>query len=265
MTLRRLLVVAATALGGGYLLVLALFFFGQRRLLYPAPAGVNRPAEGLERLELNGRTVWALSFPAPAGQPTVVHFHGNGEQIGDLLGIAHLYQRAGLGFLAVEYPGYGLAADKSSSEQGLYEVAELGLDWLKQKGIGPAQVVLEGQSLGTGVAVEMAARGRGSQLILLSPYTSIPALAGRLLPFLPARLMVLDRFENLLKAPSLELQALVIHGDRDEVVPVDMGRAVAAALPHARLEVIPRGEHMDLFAYPEVRKALVSFASGATR
>ncbi len=265
MALRRLLLVAALALGGGYLLVVALFFFGQRRMLYPAPPpqAVDRPQGGsLERIEASDRVVWALSFPAPPGRPTVVHFHGNGEQLADQLGVAHLYQRAGLGFLAVEYPGYGPSAAEHPSERALYEVAEIALEWLQRRGVGPAQVVLEGQSLGTGVAVEMAARGRGSRLILLSPYTSIPDLAARLLPFLPARLMALDRFENLRKAPALDLPALVIQGDRDEVIPIEMGRAVAAALPHARLEVIPGGTHNDLFAYPEVRKALGSFAGG---
>jgi pimeloyl-ACP methyl ester carboxylesterase len=272
MTPRRLLLLGALALGGGYLLVVALFFLGQRRLLYPAPAPVEpqvtagRPREGaLERIEAAGRVVWALNFPAAPGQPTIVHFHGNGEQLADLFGVAHLYQRAGLGFFAVEYPGYGLSAKDSPSERALYEAGEAGLDWLAQRGVGPAQVVLEGQSLGSGVAMELAARGRGSRLILLSPYTSIPELAGRLLPWLPARLMVLDRFDNLRKAPTIALPALVVHGDRDEVVPVTMGRAVAAALPHAQLEIVPGSGHMELFAFPEVTQTLIAFAKGAGR
>jgi pimeloyl-ACP methyl ester carboxylesterase len=104
-----------------------------------------------------------------------------------------------------------------------------------------------GISLGTGVAAEMAARGRAATLILVSPYTSISAMAAAVIPFLPTGLLCPDRFDTLSKAPGLRVPTLVIHGEADEVVPFAMGKQVAAAIPRALLRAVHGGHHNDLF------------------
>lgn len=139
------------------------------------------------------------------------------------------------------------------------------LDELARQGIGPQQVALVGISLGTGVAAEMAVRGRAASLILVSPYTSITAMAARVVPFLPTRWVCPDRFDTLSKAPRLRVPTLVIHGDSDEVVPFAMGQQVAAAIPGATLRVVRGAHHNDLFLREgaELEQAIVEAATQA--
>jgi hypothetical protein len=236
-----------------YASMLALARAGYRAVLFPAPRGTHVPVpDGASLVRFaarDGVTAHALLLPAPAPDaPTLVQFHGNGETIADNVPLAEALRARGVGVLLVEYRGYGVSQGAPPSEVGLYLDAEAALDELARRGVGPERVVLWGTSLGTGVAAEMASRGRGARLVLVTPYTSIPELAARYAPLLPAAAIIVDRFDTLAKAPRLALPALVIHGDRDEVVPYDMGRAVAAALPSARLVTVPGGHHNDLFA-----------------
>ena len=117
----------------------------------------------------------------------------------------------------------------------------------QQHGIAKSQVVLQGQSLGTGVAMEMAHRGYGRRLVLITPYTSMVDMGKLTLPIFPNDWLVHDRYLNVAKAPEVRLPTLVIHGTKDEVIPVDMGRKVAGALPDARLRIVEGGRHNDLF------------------
>ena len=238
-----------------------------RRALFPAPhdAGPAIPT-GATLLELradDGNLVRALHFPAPAGAPTLVHFHGNGETLRTLLPFGVELHHRGLGVLLVEYRGYG-SSPGAPTEQGLYLDAKAALDALDRDGISSARVVLSGTSLGTGVAAEMAAQGRGARLVLMTPYTSIPRLARRFAPFLPTGWIIDDRFDTLSKAPRLRLPVLILHGDADEVVPYAMGQELAAAIPGARLITVPGGHHNDLFALQgeSLRAALVAHALG---
>jgi pimeloyl-ACP methyl ester carboxylesterase len=108
--------------------------------------------------------------------------------------------------------------------------------------------VLSGNSLGTGVASEMARRGRGSRLVLVAPYTSIPDLVTERVPWVPARFLLADGFDTLAKAPDIHVPTLVIHGDEDEVVPFAMGRRLARSIAGARFIPVAGGRHGDLFA-----------------
>jgi len=101
--------------------------------------------------------------------------------------------------------------------------------------------------LGTGVAVEMAARGRGTSLVLLTPYTSITDAAARFAFGLPVGLLMSERFDSLSKAARVALPTLVVHGTRDAVVPYAMGVKLAKALPNARLITVEGCGHNDLF------------------
>jgi alpha-beta hydrolase superfamily lysophospholipase len=257
---------------GAYAAIVLLAWLGQRRLLYPAPARSAPPELGgatLERIQEPGRrTVYALHLPAPAGAPTLVHFHGNGEDLSDQVWLARELGRRGLGVFAVEYPGYGLAKDEAGpSEARIYEDSERAIARLRALGVPRDRTVLCGQSLGTGVAAEMARRGHGVRLLLITPYTSISDLAARALPFLPARWLVQDRFDTEAKAPELRLPVLVVHGDEDEVIPVEMGRRLSEVLPDARLLRIPGGRHNDLFALHRdtLLREIAAFSRGPDR
>lgn len=192
----------------------------------------------------DGVSVRALELPAGEAASVVVHFHNNRERAEQSAGIARELAERGVGVVLVEYRGY--AGSASPSEEGLYADAEAVLAMLRARGVGPERIVLWGTSLGTGVAAEMARRGRGGRLVLVTPYTSIPDLVTSSVPFLPAGLLVADHFDTLSKAPSITIPTLVVHGDADEIVPFQMGERVAAAIPGARLLRVAGGHHGDL-------------------
>lgn len=195
----------------------------------------------------DGVAVHALDLPAPPGARTLVHFHNNRDTAADAADLARSLHASGLGVLLVEYRGYGLSGGAEPSEEGLYDDAEAALGRLAARGVGPDRVVLWGTSLGTGVAAEMARRGRGAALVLVTPYTSIPDVVTAAVPLVPAGMFLPVRFDTLGKSAEIRVPTLVIHGDDDEVVPFWMGRRLASAIPDAKLLRVPGGRHGDLF------------------
>jgi fermentation-respiration switch protein FrsA (DUF1100 family) len=221
------------------------------RLLYPAPQRDEfAPGEGrlLKLTAADGVPVHAIQLDGPKDAPVLVYFHGNGVVMGGMLWMARELVQRGIGVVLVEYRGYGLsAAGAAPSEAGLYQDAEAVLTALAGVGIGPERIALLGESLGTGVAVEMAARRRGTSLVLLTPYTSITDAASRFAFGLPVRLLMSERFDSPSKAARVAIPTLVVHGTRDSIVPYAMGAKLAKALAHARLITVEGGGHNDLF------------------
>lgn len=221
------------------------------KVLYPArPDDPVQPPRGARVVQLqaaDGVTVHAMEFPNASAVQHVVYFHGNGEVIGDDVWMAKSIMAKGFAVTLAEYRGYGRSAGAPPTEDGLYADATAVLDDLASRGVGPEHVILWGSSLGTGVAVEMARRGRGSALVLVSPYTSVVDMGAHFVPFLPVSLLMRDRFDTLAKAPSLSLPAVVVHGSDDELIPFSMGERVASAIRGARLERVEGGHHMDCF------------------
>jgi pimeloyl-ACP methyl ester carboxylesterase len=249
--LKRMAVSTVLALAAIYLGLAGWMFFSQRSLLYPRPRNFEPPrlpgAQLVRFLGREGREGLAFYLPARPGAPTMVHFHGNAEQLASVIDLAAAEHEAGLGFFALEYPGYGASARLPVSERTIYQTAEAGIVELTERfGVATNQIVLQGQSLGTGVAAEMARRGYGTRLVLISPFTSIADLAARAYPFLPARLFVLDRFDTAAKAPRIRQPVLILHGEDDEILPLDMAKRLGHLFPRAEVVVLPGRHHNDM-------------------
>jgi pimeloyl-ACP methyl ester carboxylesterase len=195
----------------------------------------------------DGVTARALDLPAPPGGRTIVHFHNNRDTAESAADLARALHRQGFGVVLVEYRGYGISRGVEPSEEGLYDDAEAVLDRLAARGVGPDRVVLWGTSLGTGVAAEMARRGRGAALVLVTPYTSIPDVVTDVVPLVPAKLLIPHRFDTLGKSAAIRVPTLVIHGDADEIVPFWMGHRLSEVIAGARLVRVAGGRHGDLF------------------
>ena len=236
----------------GAALVLGHLFY--RRLLYPGAArrDIEPPfdAKLLTCMASDGVTVHALEFASSPYAGTIVYFHGNGEVVGDDVWIARELVKRGFHVVLAEYRGYGVSAPGQPTETGLYADAEAILASLTARGIDATRIALWGMSLGTGVAAEMARRGRGQVLVLVAPYTSIVDVAAQYVPILPAGLLMEDRFDTLAKAASIHTRTLVLHGTQDEVVPFVMGRRVAGAIAGATFVPVEGGHHNDLFLGP---------------
>ena len=204
---------------------------------------------------------------ARKGAPTVVVFHGNGEQLANIVPLAQDLSDYGLGTFAVEYPGYGLSAGSRTTEKAVYADASAAIAHLQQQlGVPRERIVLLGQSLGSAVAVEMALRGLGARLIVLAPFTSMADMARKIAPILPTQWLVLDRYDTLSKAPHITMPTLLVHGDADTVVPVAMGKKVARALPSGNSVWLPGANHNDLYEVggPDLNRRIAQFASGST-
>lgn len=215
------------------------------RLPMPSQADLSRlfpPARLIEyRAEDGARLVGAL-FQRPGSRaPVVVHFHGNGESAAHNLDFAADLFRRGLDVFVAEYRGYGGLPGRPT-ETHLYRDGEAAVDALLAAGIAPERLVFVGRSLGSGVATEMALRRTCALLVLISPYTSMVDM-GRIVAGPFAAFAVPDRYDNLEKIGRVRVPVVILHGVLDEVIPVRMGRRLAAVSSKIRLVEVPGASH----------------------
>lgn len=199
----------------------------------------------------DGRRLAAAFFPPPAtDRPVVLYFHGNAEAAVQNLPLAESLRARRFGVFLAEYRGYG-GLPGTPSEDGLYADGEAALAELGRLGIPSSRVVLVGRSLGSGVAVELATRRRVAAVVLVSAYTSIVDL-GRTVAGSLAPLVIRDRFDSLSKIARVASPVILLHGTRDDVVPLEMGRRLAAARPGSRWVEVPEATHNDFPGLAEV-------------
>jgi fermentation-respiration switch protein FrsA (DUF1100 family) len=177
----------------------------------------------------DGKTLHGWFFPGDQEHPVLLHFHGNAGNISHRLDlIKHLMQKR-LQVFIFDYRGFGKSEGRPS-EKGLYRDGMAAYDYLVQKqGVLPGKIVLHGHSIGAAVAVEVALNRSAGGMILESAFTSTRDMAktmplfSLLSPLLPAN------YNNLEKTPRLHIPKLILHGDRDDIVPFSMGEKLFAA------------------------------------
>ena len=221
---------AAAAYAG----IVAVLYFGQRRLLFhpdrTRPVLGPLAALGVREITLATEDGIALSswyLPPRGRRPVILYCHGNGGHIGYRRTRLARFAQEGYGVLLLEYRGYG-GNPGLPCEQGLYADAAAALDFLISEGIPSERVALYGMSLGTGVAVRLAACREVGAVILEAPFTSIAAAAQWHYPFVPCLWLVRDRFASLSLIERVRAPKLILHGGRDRIVPVHFGRALLA-------------------------------------
>ena len=192
-------------------------------------------------------------FVPGKGDLTWVWFHGNAGNISHRLdNLILLHQHLGINIFIFDYRGYG-RSEGSPSEKGMYLDAESALDYLRsKKGIDHSRIVLFGRSLGCAIAVEMALRHQTHAVILESPFTSLQDMARRSHPvlasLLPVGVLVRSRFDSLSKIKRIRSPIMIMHGDRDEIIPLDMGRTLfEAAGEPKRFYTIEGAGHNDTY------------------
>ncbi len=236
-------------------------YLGQRRLLY-RPHG-SRPVLGdlaalgtyeVELVTAEGLKLFSWYRPPRPGRPVIAYFHGNGGNIGFRGDRLRYFATHDYGVMFAEYRGYG-GNPGEPCESGLFRDGEAALDYLADNGIANDRVVLWGDSLGSGVAVYLAATRVVGALVLEAPFTSVAACAQRHYPFVPAVFLVHDRFDSLSRIAAVRAPLLILHGERDRVVPVRHGRRLLAAAnspkegwfsPHASHENLGRFGALDV-------------------
>lgn len=181
-------------------------------------------------------------------RPTVIFFYGNAMSLSDCIGFCRTWRQMGANVIGVEYPGYGLSTGKPS-ETAFYAAADAAYDYLAQRGdIDQTKIIAAGLSLGTGVAVELATRKPVAAVALFAPYTSIDDMAGVLLPWFPAKLILRHHFRNEEKIKSLKMPILIVHGQHDGMIPPEMSKRLEKAAVNAKVKtVFVNSDHNDIF------------------
>ncbi len=236
----------AAVVASAFLMQRQLQYFPDRSLVTPAETGlVGVAAESLTTPD--GETLILWHAPARAGRPTILFFHGNAGSLADRAQRLAFWQARGFGVAFLSYRGFG-GSTGTPSEAGLLADARTAHDFLLAQGVAPTSIVAMGESLGTGVAVRLAAERPLGALILEAPFTSATDVAARAYPFLPVRLLLKDRFASLEHIGAVTAPLLVLHGTADEVIPLAFGqRLFDAANQPKTFRAIEGANHAALF------------------
>lgn len=233
------------------ILALLVTYSLQRYLIYFPTAEIpNRKdfhAQDMQVVKISvadGLLVNAWYKPSVAYKPVILYLHGNGGHIGYRMPLVRQFLSAGFGVLLLEYRGYGGNPGKPT-ESGLYEDGRAAMRFLQQAN-QHKQIVLYGESLGTGVATQLATEFPICALVLQSPYTSLSALARYHYRWLPVA--VLDKYDSLSRIQKIQAPTLMLHGKLDDVVPYSQGLALfERANQPKQWEEFPTKGHHDLW------------------
>jgi fermentation-respiration switch protein FrsA (DUF1100 family) len=218
-----------------YILLIIFVFLGflyirQRSMIYfpekSMPSRAAFQAEDFEKVSLqttDNLKLFSWYKPAQDNKPTILYLHGNAGHIAYRIPIIRPYVDQGYGVFLLEYRGYG-SNPGSPSESGFYKDAQAAIQFLLAKGINSNKIILFGESIGTGVATELALHHHACALILQSPMTSLPAVAKWHYPWL--LIAPWDKFNNLKKIEKIDIPILILHGKQDQIVPYQMGASL---------------------------------------
>lgn len=243
-----------------------LAFLFQRSLIYPAPRGAPPPVgafPGFEEVRLetaDGLDLRALYRPARAGQPTLIFFHGNGDSLGGAELATSALSANGYGLLLPEYRGYG-GNPGAPTEAGLYLDGRAALRWLDDRGVPPDQTVLIGNSIGSGVAIQLATEQPVAGLVIVSGFTSLADVAAQHMWLFPVRLLLRDRYENRVKLARVRAPVLILHGTEDTLIPPTHGEALAGAASNTTLKLVSGTGH-ELAYLPSAQAAILRWLEG---
>lgn len=195
---------------------------------HTAPADADLP-DVVERTIAtpDGETLIAWYAKAKPGQPTVLYFHGNGGALETRRDRIRKYMNRGRGMFMMSYRGFSGSTGNPSEIANIAD-AKLAYDALLKEGVKAEDIILYGESLGTGVAIQLALEKPAQGLILESPYTSLADRGAEIYWWLPVQLMMSDKYESRSYISKLKLPIFILHGELDDVVPVAMGRKLYA-------------------------------------
>ena len=229
-----------------WLVLVGCMYAAQRTLMYFPAGDLPPPPPPFTEVRLrtaDGLDLVAWQAAGAPGRPILVYFHGNGGNIAGRVFKVRPFIEAGYGVLLVSWRGYG-GNPGSPSEEGLLTDGRAALDHLGAE----TPLVLFGESLGGGVAVRLAAERRPAALILEAPFDSAVAVGAEHYWWLPVRLLMKDRFESIRWIGDVQAPLLIVHGERDGVVPAEHGRRLIEEATEPKQGVfLPRAGHNDLF------------------
>lgn len=247
-----------------FCIISILLYFFQRRLIYfptrqtPELSKYNASDMSIVSLKTADNIVLKSWYkPSTNNSSTVLYLHGNGGHVGHRMAIVRQLLNAGIGVFLLEYRGYG-GNDGSPSEQGFYEDGRAAVKFLHGKGIKNNQLVLYGESLGTGVATKLASENSICALILQSPFTSLASLARYHYPWIIIKPS--DLFNSLAHIQKNSAPLLILHGKLDPIVPYKEGVAIYKQATHPKkMRSFDDKKHDDLWQAPYFYEEVIHF------
>ena len=229
---------------------LGLYIIQDRMIFFPdtTPAG-DPPYEGVRQLAYeteDGASITAWYAEASAGCPTFIFLHGNGTHIAqDTARYAPMLEM-GTGFLAVSWPGYA-GSDGAPGEPAFRKAADASADWLLASGVEPADIIIHGDSIGSGPATRLASERQFGALVLEEPYFSLRDLVGQKVPFMPIGLILKSTFRSDLWIGDVKTPLLIVHGDADTLIPQSQSRRLFELANEPKTyESLPGAQHSTL-------------------
>ncbi len=248
------------------------FIYFPSREIEATPGDVGLAFEDV-RLQASDGVALHGWFVRGGDDATIVWFHGNGGNIGHRVGnIGELVERLAVNVFIFDYRGYG-RSEGSPNEEGTYLDAEAAIAHIRSRAdVNPDKLIYFGRSLGCAVAAETAIKHPPSALICESGFTSVKAMASRVYPFLPGlHLLVTTKYDTLSKIARVDVPVMILHGDRDEIVPFSMsGELFDAVKGTKRFYSIEGAGHNDTYyvggrAYFEALREFIDDVIGDRR
>ena len=215
-----------------YLVVTLGLYIFQRKLLYYPNFNSHLTGEGLihsfeninikTKDNINLKGWFHLKDPE---KKTILFLHGNAGTLDNRIYKLNFLGNLNVNFLIIAWRGYSGSTGKPS-EFGLYQDAKSALNWLNSKEITDDKIVLYGESLGTSVAIEVGQNKDFAGMILESPFTSMIDLGGKHYPIFPIKLLLKDKYESKNKIKNIKFPVLIMHGEKDKIVPFYMGKEI---------------------------------------
>jgi len=215
-----------------YFLILVFLYFYQRNLLYLP----NENNYSVDKISVDVKKVKILTSDNIEllgwyheknlkDYKTVIYFHGNAGSLENRIHKLNHFQDININFLIIAWRGFS-GNDGKPSEQGLYVDGKSAIDWLTKKGVEEKNLILYGESLGTGVVTHLAQNKSFAGVILETPFTSMIDVAKIVYPYIPVNLLLKDKFENYKKIKNINSPILIMHGEADQIVPFSMGKKI---------------------------------------
>ena len=213
-----------------YIVVIIFVYFYQRNLLYH-PSENNYQNDTIQFnhqeifIKVNDEIKlksWIINKDLKNFK-TLVFFHGNAGDLSNRIYKLNELDKLNINILLISWRGFS-GNEGYPTEKNLYEDAEAAIDWLNKKKVSNSQIILYGESLGTGVAVEIASKNNFNSIILESPFTSIENSAKIYYPYLPVSFLLKDRYDSISKIKKINSPILIMHGRKDDIVPFFMGK-----------------------------------------
>ncbi|MES2961146.1 MAG: alpha/beta fold hydrolase [Pseudomonadota bacterium] len=249
-----------------YLSLLIFLFIFQRSLQYMPSGKIQKISsyllEGFVEKILttsDGTRILAWYKPAEKGKKTILYFQGNAGNLGDRAHKFSVFAQDGFGVLGIVYHGYP-GSEGKTSEAALIDDAKTALEFLSQQNIEKENIILFGESLGSGIAVQLAAKEKFAAVTLESPFSSAVSVAQKRYWFVPVSLLLKDKLESIKFASEITSPTLIFHGTADQIVDYSEGKKLFDAInAPKKLITVEGAKHLDFkeeFLLEEMKKFL---------